>query len=219
MAVAAPRASLAPMSGGRPSVTMARRNDSSRFRVPDHPHVIAFDDAPFAREHRGDVPLVGAVFAGLRLDAVITGRVRRDGANATKVIAQLVSRSRFRDQIHAVLLQGIAVAGFNVVDLAALHRELNIPVLVVARAKPNLAAIRRALLERVRGGARKWRLIEQAGPMEELARLWVQRAGISSQAAEKLLGRLTAHGRLPEPIRTAHLIATALGTLKSRHRA
>jgi hypothetical protein len=181
--------------------------------------VIAFDDAPFAREHRGDVLLVGVVFAGPRLDCVLTGKVRRDGTNSTRVIAELVKRSRFRDQIHAVLLQGIAVAGFNVVDLYALHRQVRVPVLVVARKKPDLAAIREALLGHVRGGARKWRLIEQAGPMERLAGVWVQRAGISSQAAEKLLDRLATHSRLPEPIRTAHLIAGGLGAGESRHRA
>lgn len=184
-----------------------------------HPHVIAFDDAPFAREQRGDILLVGAVCAGSRLDGVLTGKVRRDGANATRVITELVARSRFRDQIHAVLLQGIAVAGFNVVDLRALHRNVELPILVVARKKPDLTAIRRALLEHVRGGARKWRLVEQAGPMEPLAGVWVQRAGISAQAAEKLLERLAVHGRLPEPIRTAHLIAGGLGAGESRHRA
>jgi len=187
--------------------------------VPSEAHVIAFDDAPFAREHRGDVLLVGAVFAGPRLDGVLTGKVRRDGTNSSRVMAELVVRSRFRDQIHAVLLQGIAVAGFNVVDLHALHRAVGVPVLAVARNKPNLVAIRQALLGNVRGGARKWRLIEQAGPMERLAGVWVQRAGISSKGAEKLLDRLATHSRLPEPIRTAHLIAGGLGAGESRHRA
>jgi endonuclease V-like protein UPF0215 family len=163
---------------------------------------------------------VGAVCTGSRLDGVLTGKVRRDGTNSTRVMAKLLTRSRFREQIHAVLLQGIAVAGFNVVDdLHALHREVGVPVLVIVRKKPNLAAIRGALLANVRGGARKWRLIEQAGPMERLAGVWVQRAGISSQTAEKLLVRLAQHGRLPEPIRTAHLIASGLGSGESRHRA
>jgi len=182
-------------------------------------HVIAFDDAPFAREHRGNVPIVGAVFAGLRLDSVLTGKVRRDGANATRTIADLVRRSRYQPQIHAVLLQGIAVAGFNVVDIHALQRSLGLPVIVVARRRPDLASIREALIHHVPGGARKWRLIEQAGPMERLAGLWVQRAGIAANAAETLLARLAVHGQLPEPVRTAHLIARALGASESRQRA
>ena len=42
-----------------------------------------------------------------------------------------------------------------------------------------------ALLERVRGGARKWALIEAAGPMEPAAGVMVQRAGLSlDDAAE-----------------------------------
>jgi endonuclease V-like protein UPF0215 family len=44
--------------------------------------VVVFDDAPFARNHRGDVLVVGAVFAADRLDGVIATKVRRDGANA-----------------------------------------------------------------------------------------------------------------------------------------
>lgn len=48
-------------------------------------HVIGFDDAPFDRLRRGDVPVVGAVFCGSRLEGVVLGRVRRDGANATRV--------------------------------------------------------------------------------------------------------------------------------------
>jgi hypothetical protein len=186
--------------------------------APDHPHVIAFDDTPFAQEHRGDVLLVGVVFSGLRLDCVLTGKVRRDGANSTRVISDLVNRSRHRPQIHAVLLQGISVAGFNVVDLSTLHHEVRVPVLVIARKKPDLLTVREALLGHVPGGARKWKLIQRAGPMEALAGLWVQRAGITAKAAENLLARLAVHGRLPEPIRTAHLIASALGTGETRHR-
>jgi hypothetical protein len=73
-------------------------------------HVVGFDDAPFARAHRGDVLVVGAVYAGARLEGVLAGRVRRDGANATRVIADLVRRSRFRAHLQLVLLQGIAFA-------------------------------------------------------------------------------------------------------------
>jgi endonuclease V-like protein UPF0215 family len=182
-------------------------------------HVVGFDDAPFARAHRGDVLVVGAVYAGARLEGVLAGRVRRDGANATRVIADLVRRSRFRAHLQLVLLQGIAFAGFNVVDLRALHDALGIPVLVVGRKRPNLARIRAALLNHVPGGARKWRLIEQAGPMEAVRGLYVQRAGLTLAEARDLLAATTLHGKLPEPLRLAHLIAGGIVTGKSRGRA
>lgn len=182
-------------------------------------HVVGVDDAPFARAHRGDVLVIGAVYAGARLEGVLAGKVRRDGTNATRVVADLVRRSRFRPHLQLVLLQGIAFAGFNVVDLVGLHAALGIPAMVVARKRPDLAKIRAALLDHVPGGARKWRLIERTGPMEAVAGLYVQRAGISLDDATRALRRLAISGKLPEPLRTAHLIAGGVATGESRHRA
>jgi uncharacterized protein len=180
--------------------------------------VVGIDDAPFDRAHRGDVPIVGAVFSRLRLEGVLSARVRRDGRNAADVIVRMLARSRFAPQLQLVLLQGVALAGFNVVDVAALHATLGIPVLVVARRAPRLPLIRQALLERVPGGARKWRLIERLGPMEPVAGVWVQRAGLSPAESARALAALQAHGTIPEPLRTAHLIAGGLARGESRGR-
>jgi len=106
-----------------------------------------------------------------------------------------------------------------VVDVQALHRRLGIPVLVVARSAPNLAAIRFALLHKVRGGRRKWALLERLGPMEAVQGVYVQRAGITLDQAAGLIRRLALHGVLPEPLRTAHLIAGGVTRGESRHRA
>ena len=182
-------------------------------------HVVAFDDAPFDRTHRGDVLVVGAVFAGDRLDGVLSGRLRRDGANATRVLAELVQNSRYGPQLHAVLLQGITFAGFNVVDLPGLHALLGVPVLVVLRHRPDFDAVRCALLDHVPGGARKWRLIERAGPVEPLGRLFVQRAGIDLADATSLLDGLCLHSLVPEPLRVAHLIAGGVTRGQSSGRA
>ncbi len=191
---------------------------TARTAPSRYSHVIGFDDAPFGRDRRGDVLVVGAVFAGTRLDGVVSCKVRRDGANATGALLDCVTGSRFYPQLHAVLLQGIAFAGFNVVDIAALHAGLSRPVLVVSRRQPDLPAIRRALMAHVSGGARKWRLIERAGPMERIGRLYVQRAGLSPAQAQVLLERTRWTGNLPEPLRVAHLIAGGVTTGESRSR-
>lgn len=183
-----------------------------------HTHVIGFDDAPFERSHRGDVLVVGAVYAGPRLEGVLSGKVRRDGANATRVLAEMIRRSRFHAHLQLVLLQGIALAGFNVVDLAGLASALGVPVLVVVRKPPNLARVRRALLEHVPGGARKWRLVERAGPVERCDRVYVQRAGLSLAEAERALAGFAVSSSVPEPLRTAHLIAGGVTQGESRHR-
>ncbi len=203
-------------------------------------NVIGFDDGPFLREHRGDVLLVGAVCAGTRLDGVVAGRVRRDGADAARRMVEIVRASQFGEHLQAVLLQGIAVGGFNVVDIHALSKALAIPVLVVTRRKPDIDAVRRALFSdapvmrpRVRGAARKWRLIERAGAMEPLApsrratkrgerdvpALWIQRVGLTLEQARKIVASTTLHGNIPEPLRVAHLIAGGVTTGRSRGRA
>ncbi len=176
-------------------------------------HVIGFDDAPFERSHRGDVIVVGALFAGSRLDRVLTGKVRRDGANAARTLIEMVRHSKQRVQL--VLLQGIALAGLNVVDVFALHDELHLPIVVVARRRPDLAMMKSALLRHVRGGARKWSIIERLGPMQSVEGVLVQRLGIEAEAVGDLLRRLAIHSRVPEPIRVAHLIAGAIATGQS----
>jgi endonuclease V-like protein UPF0215 family len=202
-------------------------------------NVIGFDDGPFARDHRGKVLLVGAVCAGTRLDGVVSGRVTRDGTDATARMVNIVRSSQFENHVRAVLLQGIAVAGFNVVDVRELGTALGVPVLVVMRRPPDMRAIERALFSeeprtrpRVRGAARKWRLILAAGKVELLdvgeasatglrgrpQRLWVQRHGLSLEAARRLVASTTLHGNVPEPLRLAHLVAGGLVTGRSRGR-
>ena len=181
-----------------------------------HSHVIGFDDAPFPREHRGNVLIVGAMYAGLRLEGVLSGKVRRDGANATGQMVELLRRSRFRPQL--ILTQGIAFAGFNVIDLVGLQQATGVPAVAVVRKSPDMDAVRRALPSRVPAGARKWRLIERLGPVEPVRGVYVQRAGISLAHTDAVLARLALSGKLPEPLRAAHLIAGGIALGESRHR-
>jgi len=174
-------------------------------------HVIGFDDAPFVRSHRGDVPVVGTVFAGSRLDGVLIDRVRRDGANSASTLIRMIRDSKFVQHLQLVMLQGIALAGFNVVNVFELHDALALPVLVIARRRPDLAAVKSALLTRVRGGRRKWSLIERLGPMEPVERVFVQRVGISLSDAAVVIRRFAMNSSIPEPLRVAHLIAGSGG--------
>jgi endonuclease V-like protein UPF0215 family len=182
-------------------------------------NVVGFDDAPFVHAHRGDVRLIGAVCARTRLDGVIAGAVRRDGANATDRMIELIADGKFASHVRAVLLGGIAVAGFNVVDIQRLSHELGVPVVVVVRKRPRMELVRAALFERTPGPARKWRLIQRAGPIEPIGALWVQRVGLSLAETSGLLAATTLHGNIPEALRLAHLIAGGVTTGISRGRA
>jgi uncharacterized protein len=181
-------------------------------------HIIGFDDFPFSRAHRGNINIVGTVFCGTRLEGVLRGKIRRDGANSALEIARMVSSSKYAPQVQLVMLQGIAMAGFNVVDAHWLYKTLSIPILIVARRFPVMDGIRDALLTKVRGGKRKWALIEKLGEMEACQSVYVQRVGLTLPEANDVLRRTTVYGHIPEPLRHAHLIAGGIATGQSRGR-
>jgi endonuclease V-like protein UPF0215 family len=170
-------------------------------------HVVGIDDAPFVREHRGDIQIVGVVYSMERLEGVVSDKVRRDGVNSTRAICAMLKRSRYIEHLQAVFLQGIALGGFNVIDIHKLSSWLEVPVVVVVRKMPNMQSVRKALLEKVAGGAKKWKLIEQAGALEEAGEVLVQRAGLSLEEAAALCKKFALHSHLPEPLRAAHIIA------------
>jgi uncharacterized protein len=181
-------------------------------------NVIGFDDAPFAQDYAGKVKFVGAVFTGPQLSGVLVGEVEKDGTDAAQKLAQCVAGSRFAEHVQLVMLQGIALAGFNVVDAFYLHEQLDLPVLVVARKQPDMASIHSALTTQIRDGARKWALIERLGPMEPAGHVFVQRVGLTAKQAQAVVERFALYSHIPEPLRTAHLIAGALETGHSRGR-
>jgi endonuclease V-like protein UPF0215 family len=149
-------------------------------------NVIGFDDTPFRRDHVGVVKVVGAVFASLRFDGVIIGEIEKDGWDAAEVV-KLVARSKFAEHIRLIMLQGIALGGFNVVDVHHLHDQLRLPVLVVSRIEPDMESIREALTARLPGGEKKWAMIEKLGPMEQVYNVYVQRVGLSLEQAHSVI--------------------------------
>lgn len=177
---------------------------------------MGIDDAPFPRTQAGRVPVVGAVFADLRLDGILLGSVEKDGFDAADSISGLVGASRFKEHVRLVMLQGITLGGFNVVNVFALSRWLKVPVLVVARRQPDFKAVQQALLTHIPDGQEKWRIIEQLGPMESCAGVYIQRVGIDFETAADLIERMAVHSRIPEPLRVAHLVAGAVVNGESR---
>ncbi len=181
---------------------------------------IGIDDGPFERAHRGDVLAVGAVYrGGDRLEGILSTKVRRDGRNATDRLVAMIMGSRFHPQLHYILLDGIALAGFNVVDIHRLWRETDLPVTVVSRNRPHREAVRAALLDHIPGGAARWKLVQRAGAVHEIEGLFCQLAGLDEEEAGELIRITRRHAKLPEPIRTAHLVAAGIVRGESRGRA
>ncbi len=117
-----------------------------------------------------------------------------------------------------MLIDGLAVGGFNLVDLPALAAAVGRPCVAVMRKRPDMAAIRRALA-RFDDVERRLALIARAGPVHDDGPFVFQVAGAAPDVIGPTLSRLTDRGHVPEALRIAHLIGSAVRTGESGRRA
>jgi uncharacterized protein len=180
--------------------------------------VIGFDDVPWRHRRTRTVGVVGAVCAGTRFEGMVYGTVRRDGWRATSALEALLVNGKFLPQIHLVLLDGIALGGFNVVDLPRLARTLQRPCVAVMRKLPDLPAMERAAHRLPRPQARI-SLLRRAGRIHVSGPFVYQAQGADARDVAVALQRLTDTGNVPEALRLAHLIGGALAYGESGRRA
>jgi len=179
---------------------------------------IGFDDAPFEKRRGVSVKVAGIVCADTRFEGMVWGTVQKDGDDATKVLSQLLLQSKFYEQVHLVLIDGLAVGGFNLIDLPELAQRLKRPCVTVMRKPPNMAAIQQAL-KNLPDTAKRLDLIRKAGPIYTQKPFYFQTQGGNPETVGKVLPRLTLTGHVPEALRIAHLIGSAVMTGESGKRA
>lgn len=184
--------------------------------------IMGIDDAPFSFED-AETEVVGAVVrAPNYLEGVMMTRVAVDGRDATAKLAKMIGRSRYLEGLHLILIDGAALGGFNIVDIQALHEKTGVPAVTVTKKKPDLAAMEKALRARFEDAEERLAVLRRQS-LETVStshkRLYVSRAGISLPDASDAIALCTVQGALPEPIRIAHLIATALKRGESQGRA
>ena len=179
---------------------------------------IGFDDAPFPRRRGARGHLAGVVCSGTRFEGMVWGHVRRDGWDATEVVARLLLGGKFLPQLHLVLLDGLSFGGFNLVDLEELAGRLGRPCVAVMRRPPDLAAVERAV-RRLPAPERRLRILARAGPVHVVGPIAFQVRGAEPVTVAEALSRLTDRGHVPEPLRLAHLVGAAVRLGESGRRA
>jgi uncharacterized protein len=180
--------------------------------------VIGIDDGPFKKSSNARVLVVGTIFrGGLFMDGILSTKVKIDGKNATKKIIEMINGCKFKQQLQCIFLDGIAVAGFNVIDIKQLNKSTKIPVIVIIRRKPNFQKISKTLCKI--GKKEKIRILEKAGPVYSINKIYIQISGISIKNAEEFLKVTCTRSLIPEPIRIAHLIASGITDGQTRGKA
>jgi len=180
--------------------------------------VLGIDDSPFIRKKDKNVLVIGTFFRGGKfLDGVVSTTVKQDGNNSTLKLIQMINKSKFKSQLRAILLDGIALAGFNVVDIHKLNKKTKIPVIVVMRVYPDKPKMFRAL-KRLKQPS-KISLIKKAGEIYKLKNIHIQISGISLEKAKEIIDITTTNAFIPEPLRIAHIIAAGIVKGESYGRA
>jgi len=161
-----------------------------------------------------------SVLAGIvmRSDFIIDGvgfnRITVGGMDATEGIMHLVESLR-RDDINLMMLNGCVISWFNIVDIQTVYERLQIPLICVTYEESE------GLEEHI---ARHFEASERDVRIEAYKRLGdrvpvklsdhfevlIRFLGVEEAEAEMVLKKFTAHGRVPEPLRVARIVARAL---------
>lgn len=188
-----------------------------RFRsIKPEIRVLGIDDGVFVPRTRGTVDVVGVVYrGGYWFEGVMRAEITIDGLDATEKIAAMIESSPYYRELRIVVLDGVTFAGFNVVDISKLSRRIELPVISVARKKPDLEEIRSALKNLPEFEIR-WRAMENAGKIFEVETrkgenpVYMHIAGILREDAEKIMKKTSTRSLIPEALRVAHIIASGL---------
>lgn len=171
--------------------------------------VIGFDDAPFVRRSPQPVPVAGVVCAGTRFEGMLWDSIQADGWDATEILSRRLLQSKFLPQLHVVLLDGISMGGFNVIDLPLLAHTIQRPCVAVMRRLPNLGAIESAM-QRLPDFQQRLDVLRRAGEIHRSPPFYFQVCGAAPETTASALDRLTDRGHVPEALRVAHLVAAAV---------
>ncbi|MFB6199968.1 MAG: DUF99 family protein, partial [Candidatus Nanohaloarchaea archaeon] len=137
-----------------------------------------------------------------------------DGDNASDKIIKLHDSCNNPRQIKAVLIDGISLAGFNIVNHKQIAEKLQKPVITVTSNRPNREKFREAMKNSDNYDPGFEELPEYSELELSAGKIYFQHAGVSRNEAEQILEESTLQGLIPEPIRVADLIGARLQELK-----
>ncbi len=177
---------------------------------------IGIDDFPFNKFKDKKTRIVGVVYrADRHIDGIVSKEIKVDGNDSTEKIIDMINSSKYRTIIKVIFLKGIALGGFNIINIKELFEKTKIPIIIVMRHKPTIEKnksnlkIKQTLIKLNKSD--KIKLIDLAGEVYKVnKRLFIQLYGINLFEAEQYLKLFSYQSVIPEPIRIAHLIGAGI---------
>jgi len=157
--------------------------------------------------------LAGAVVRADRtVDGLAFSTCTVGGTDATDSIAECYRRLD-REDVRYVLVAGVALSWYNLLDPARLHRTIDRPVIAVTFEESS--GLEDALREAFEGEALEARLDRyralpdrQSTTVDDRP-LFYRAVGVDAEEAEAVLDAFTPEGGRPEPLRVARFAARA----------
>ena len=175
--------------------------------------LLGIDDSPFTFTEKYATVIGVIMRGGSYIECVLRSQVSVDGADATNICKEMVENTRHRKQLRAVMLDGIALGGFNVVNIQELYSATNLPIITVTRDNPDFEKIEKALRKNFEDWKDRLNLMKK-GELHNIETshnpIYVKCAGISLAETKEIIKLSTIRGVIPEPIRVAHLIASGV---------
>lgn len=162
---------------------------------------------------------VSSVFTGIvmRRDFVIDGFVfgsaTLEGSDATDTILGMYDELR-RPDVSYVLISGLIVSMYNIIDIKKLHDSLKIPIIGISYNDSSGIddALKRHFPDSFESKIAAYRKL---GKREKITLdtshdVFVRKEGCTISDVRHLLNELTLHGSVPEPLRVSQLLAKTL---------
>lgn len=144
------------------------------------------------------------------VDGFVLGRSTIEGDDATEIIVSMYERL-CRDDISFILLSGLIISMYNIIDIKKIWKSIGIPVIGVTYEKSEgiEEAIRNHFPDSYSSKVESYHKIgpRMAVLLHTNHEIFVRVEGCEIREAKKLLDDFTLQGSVPEPLRVAHLLA------------
>lgn len=184
--------------------------------------ILGIDDSPFKFGDKKTTVIGVVMRIPSYIEAVLKTEVDVDGDDACDKLAEMINSSRYKEQLKLVMLDGVALGGFNIVDIEELYKKIGLPIVTITREEPNFEAMEKALKEHFEDWQGRLDIIKKGELVVVETKhkpIYVKFVGIDLEEVKTIVELSTVRGALPEAIRVAHLIASGVAVGESYGRA
>lgn len=184
--------------------------------------ILGIDDSPFKFSDKF-TRIIGVIMRTTGyIEGVLSNQVLTDGNDATTICIDMIRKTRHKQQIKLIMLDGVAFGGFNIVDINKIYSSIELPIITITRDKPDFNKIKNALKKKFLDWEDRWNVVSN-GELFKVSTMhnpiYIKIVGLSIDEAKEIIKNSTIRGVIPEPIRIAHLIASGVSRGESYGKA